>query len=156
MHHHTYKHFFSFYSDILTLILQLRFFHRITRNTHQVDAVSISFGIGKIVSKMRSCRRYGFTIGENSHIIRNDLLISETGPPMRHAFLHKLFHTASARSHKQRITCNAVVEYDLTFRFEFFRSIFEKIRRLPVPTVLSVMTIETTNFISNFKVASIS
>jgi len=119
----------------------------LTSNANKVDAISVTFWIWKVMSKMGSIHTNAFTIWKNSYIFPYDFSVPKGRPPMRSALLQKLCHSSTYGGFEQRFTRNGVVILNLLLTLNI-----RKIRchSTKVAWGLCKMSIETTNIIGNF------
>ena len=99
----------------LFLLLLITLILLISRNTDQIDAVSVSGLVRNIVSKMSTRRTDAFTILQASHQVPVGFFIAKTGPSVRVALLDKFRHGTSDGSGKETLSSHTIVKVNWSF-----------------------------------------
>ena len=123
----------------------------VSGNRNQVNTVSRSGSIGKIVSQVSSIDTHGLSVGQATNIIPIYFLISKTGPSVSSTLDQELFHGSTLGSSEQQLSGIGIVEVNwpgcvLGFLVEC--SLFK------VSRVFSVMSIMIADLICLLSVAS--
>ena len=132
----------------------------ISRNSHlrtashrnQVDAVPVALAVREIVAQMSAIKAHRLSIRQASHVLPNNLLVSERWPSVLHALFNKLLRSTTSRSNKKWLSSHAIVKCHL----RSLRKLIKNHSRLhkSVAWMLCIVSVETANLVCSLHVTS--